>query len=711
MARTLMLLATEAGLGKSVVALGLVEQFERGGARCAYFKPVGLDGGAEAEPDLDFLCRAMGWGPDRCRQAVTAAEVGEAVRAGRKDEVLDRILEVHGELAERFDVVVCEGVDSMANFPMLEGDINADIARNIGAEVILVAGCSCPEEGADGERIVSDMLVHIRNMRERGLHLAGLLVNRVEPRRQVEVSDACRRAARQEGLAYLGALPELPVLSRPTVGDIVRALDARVLAGRNAMEVRIGDVFVAAMGMENVLHHLTDGCLILTPGDREEILLAAGAAFSSHMARPSAVALTGGFEPRRRVLALVESLTGDRLPVLQTDRLTYEAAIAVEKVHPSLLDDLDQKAAAVRGAFEEFVEVDRVVRQRPDSGPVVVTPRRFLRRLRDLAARDRKRIVLPEGDVDRILKAADQLRRTRAVEPVLCGLSEEVERRAAQLGLDLAGVEVVDPHTDPAFEDYVHTLVELRKHKGLPESMARDLMHDRTYFATMMVHKGRVDGMVSGATTTTQATLRPAFEFIRTAPGFKTVSSVFFMCLPDRVLVYGDCAVIPNPTVEQLAEIAIASAQTAASFGIEPRVAMLSYSTGDSGKGEDVDRVREATRLVRERRPDLLVEGPIQYDAAIDPTVARTKMPDSQVAGRATVFVFPDLNTGNNTYKAVQRSAGAIAVGPILQGLRRPVNDLSRGATVTDIVNTCYVTAIQAQDIQAREAAGEGGAR
>ncbi|MEK7704997.1 MAG: phosphate acetyltransferase, partial [Myxococcota bacterium] len=259
-------------------------------------------------------------------------------------------------------------------------------------------------------------------------------------------------------------------------------------------------------------------------------------------------------------------------------------------------------------------------------------------------------------------------------------------------------VTIVNPRTDREFDDYVKTLLELRKHKGLPEDMARDLlMTDRNYFGTMMVYKGRADGMVSGSTTTTQATLRPAFEFVRTKPGIESVSSIFFMCLPDRVLVYGDCAVIPNPTVQQLAEIALASAETARAFGIEPRVAMLSYSTGTSGKGEDVDRVREATALVRQRNPKLLVEGPIQYDAAIDPVVARTKLPDSKVAGQATVFIFPDLNTGNNTYKAVQRSANAIAIGPVLQGMRKPVNDLSRGATIIDIVNTVIVTAIQAQ--------------
>ena len=227
--------------------------------------------------------------------------------------------------------------------------------------------------------------------------------------------------------------------------------------------------------------------------------------------------------------------------------------------------------------------------------------------------------------------------------------------------------------------------------------MARDTMTDVSYFGTMMVHRGLADGMVSGAVHTTAHTIRPSLEFVKTKPGISIVSSVFFMCLADRVMVYGDCAVVPDPTAEQLADIAISSAETASAFGIEPRVAMLSYSTGESGSGADVDRVREATRLVRMRRPDLKVEGPIQYDAAVDATVAKVKLPGSEVAGHATVFIFPDLNAGNNAYKAVQRAANAVAIGPVLQGLNKPVNDLSRGALVTDIVNTIAITAIQAQ--------------
>ncbi|HEU6436709.1 MAG TPA: phosphate acetyltransferase, partial [Nitratidesulfovibrio sp.] len=326
-----------------------------------------------------------------------------------------------------------------------------------------------------------------------------------------------------------------------------------------------------------------------------------------------------------------------------------------------------------------------------------ITPMMFEFNLIERAKQNRMRIVLPEGVEERVLRAADILARREVADIILLGDADKVGSKVSELGLDLDGVQIIQPNLSPKFEEYAQTYFELRKHKGISIERARDTMNDVTYFGTMMVHKGDAEGMVSGSINTTAHTIRPAFEFIKTKPGFSIVSSVFLMCLKDRVLAFGDCAVNPNPTAEQLAEIAINAAHTARIFGIEPRVAMLSYSTGSSGKGADVEKVIEATRIAKERAPELLLEGPLQYDAAIDMDVARTKLPGSQVAGQATVFIFPDLNTGNNTYKAVQRAAGAVAIGPVLQGLNKPVNDLSRGCTVPDIVNTVAITAIQAQ--------------
>ena len=408
--------------------------------------------------------------------------------------------------------------------------------------------------------------------------------------------------------------------------------------------------------------------------------------------------LTGGLIPDA-VHQLVAGYGHAGIPVIAVDGDTYTVTAAVTAVRGSITARSPRKIATAVGLFEDGVDTSALLKQITQARPTRMTPLMFEHALIERARADRRHIVLPEGNDDRILLAADQLLQRGVVDLTVLGTERDIRARAGALGLTLPGVRIVDPLTSPDRADFAATYHELRQHKGVTADMARDQMGDVSYFGTMMVHKGLADGMVSGAAHTTAHTIRPAFEFIRTAPGRKVVSSVFLMCLADRVLVYGDCAVVPNPDAAQLADIAVSAAGTAAMFGIEPRVAMLSYSTGESGSGEDVDRVREATALARQLRPDLPIEGPIQYDAAVDPDVARTKLPGSPVAGRATVFVFPDLNTGNNTYKAVQRSAGAVAIGPVLQGLNKPVNDLSRGALVPDIVNTVAITAVQAQNL------------
>lgn len=693
MAEPLMIVATEPGVGKSVVALGLLDHLQRQGARACYFKPVRLEMGPGH--DAGFIHRTLHLPmAEELLTAVSSAEVLCAIRSGRYDDVLDRILESYERLAKDHDVVVCEGVDSVRAFPALESDINVDIAKTISAPVVLV--CNGIDRSADV--IAENALLASGALQERGAEILGVIVNQVDPTQQTELADALRRSLQQSHISLFGVLGRLPALGNPRLSDVVRELGASIIAGQDHLETWVTSVLVAAMSLEHALRYLKNGSLVITPGDREEILLAAAAAYASDgTPRPSGIVLTGGFEPRPMVMALVQNLSHGKMPILQVTEPTYETAVRVHAIEPALEEHQTDKVEFIRAEFDEHLELDPLSFKREGTARVE-TPRRWLWHLREKAQDSPQTIVLPESEVDRILQATEVIRRQRLAKVILLGEDAVVRKSAERLGVVFdADVSIVDPVTDSRFEEYVHTLFELRKNKGLSELAARDLMRDRTYFGTMMVHTGRAHGMVSGATTTTEATVRPALQFVKTRPGFKSVSSVFFMCLPDRVLVYGDCAVIPNPTVEQLAEIALSSADTARAFGIEPRVAMLSYSTGASGKGQDVDFVREATALVRQRNPELMVEGPIQYDAAIDPGVARTKLPNSSVAGRATVFVFPDLNTGNNTYKAVQRSANAIAIGPVLQGLNKPVNDLSRGATVTDIVNTVMFTAIQAQ--------------
>jgi phosphate acetyltransferase len=513
--------------------------------------------------------------------------------------------------------------------------------------------------------------------------------------------DDIRRRARAvlpaEQTLYV--LPETEALAKPTIGEISKTLGGECLCGEDeALNQVVTDYKVAAMEIPDFLNYIEDGSLIITPGDRSDIILASLAAdVSAAYPRVAGLLLTGGLEPAENVQRLLAGLRRTKVAILSVPMDTFRTALAVNRVESTILPGDDRKIAAALGVFEQNVEVKDLQQRIAVHHSERMTPLMFEYQLVHRAKAERKHIVLPEGSDERILRAAEILTLRGVADLTLLGNPDKIRGRIGELGLQLAEIPIIDPVNSPKRDEYAAIYYELRKHKGISEQMAQDALADVSYFGTLMVYSGDADGMVSGAVHTTQHTIRPSFETVKTKPNTKLVSSVFFMCLADRVLVYGDCAVNPNPDAEDLADIAITSAGTAAAFGIEPRVAMLSYSTGASGKGADVEKVREAVRIARARRPDLKLEGPIQYDAAVDASVARSKLPDSEVAGHATVFIFPDLNTGNNTYKAVQRSAGAVAIGPVLQGLNKPVNDLSRGCTVTDIVNTVTITAIQAQ--------------
>jgi phosphate acetyltransferase len=477
-------------------------------------------------------------------------------------------------------------------------------------------------------------------------------------------------------------------------------MDARVLYGGEHLDRLAYHYLIIAMRIRNYLGHLKNNALLITPGDRSDVILSALQAHQSqNYPSIAGLLLTGGLTPPASVDLLLSGLS-DIIPILSVQTDTYQTAMNIGNVRSYITADNQSKIKLSLRLFERHVDIIALEKQLsalPDQG---ITPKMFIYNLIQQAKSDKKHIVLPEGNDERILRAAASLLRNNVVELTLLGDPEEVKKGIYKLGLhrELAGVPIINPADSPKATEYAKMLIELRKHKGMNMDMALDQLTDVSYYGTMMVYMGDADGMVSGAAHTTQHTIRPALQFVKTKPGFSVVSSVFFMALPDRVLVYGDCAVNPNPTAEQLAEIAISSADTAVAFGIkEPRIAMLSYSSGESGKGEDVVRVRTATQIAKERRPDLILEGPMQYDAAVSADVAAAKMPGSKVAGKATVFIFPDLNTGNNTYKAVQRETGAIAIGPVLQGLNKPVNDLSRGCTVEDVINTVAITAIQAQ--------------
>ena len=694
--RNVYLAAVEPGSGKSMVALGLMEALSRRLGRVGYFRPV-IATDAAPDDDIELLRRRY-----RLAQAyeesyaVTLDDLRAMSDRGQYDVLLKRILEAFRRLDRSTDLVLVEGGDFTGASRAVELDFNAELANHLGCLVLLVVRGSSrsADEVLDAARLAHGSLV------ARGCTILATICNRVDP---AVAADLRRRLPEAVGEEPAYVLPEVPALDAPTVAEVARALSARFLRpadGAEAASARreVHNVIVGAMSLPNFLEHVGDGDLVITPGDRADLIVGGLASrLSGTYPDLAGLLLTGGLVPEPPILRLVDGLRAVGVPVLTVGTDTYQTAAAVGGVRGALTADNEQKIATALGLFEEHVDTAALERRIEVTPSTRVTPLMFEQELIERAKADRRHIVLPEGNDDRILQAAEQLLRRGVVDLTVLGAEDQVAGRAASLGLDLAGLRVVNPQTSELREGFAETYYRLRRHKGVGPPLARDLMVDGSYFGTMMVHEDLADGMVSGAAHTTAHTIRPAFEFIRTAPGVSVVSSVFFMCLADRVLVYGDCAVVPDPDAEQLADIAISSAGTAAMFGVEPRIAMLSYSTGESGSGADVDKVREATAIARGRRPDLLIEGPIQYDAAIDPEVARAKLPGSPVAGRATVFVFPDLNTGNNTYKAVQRSANAVAVGPVLQGLRKPVNDLSRGARVADIVNTVAITAIQAQ--------------
>lgn len=674
----------EGDTGKSTIALGILHRLAAAVARVGVFRPI-TRLGEHRDYILEMLLEhtTAGLAYDDC------VGVGYQQLHEDPDTALADIVDRFHRVAGRCDAVLVVGSDYTDVAAPSELSMNARIAANLGAPVVLAVKA----KGRTPEQVVQVVELCIDEIAAQHAYTAAVVANRCDPAEMTEVAAAL---AGIDPRTYV--LPEEPLLVAPSVAELRDAVEGTPVQGDLALFDReVLDVLVAGMTAEHVLERLTEGIAVITPGDRSDVVLAV---LSAHAAEGfpslSAVILNGGLTLHPAIGSLVSGL-GLRLPIIETRFGTFETASRVAATRGRVTATSNRKIDTALSLMETHVDVEELLTHLAFPIPTVVTPQMFTHRLLDRARADRKRIVLPEGDDDRILKAAGRLLDRGVADLTILGDEAQIRGRAAELGVDLSAAQVLDPRTSELCDRFAEQYAQLRAHKGVTREQARDVMRDVSYFGTMLVHNDMVDGMVSGARHTTAHTVRPAFEIIKTQPDVSTVSSIFLMCLAHEVLAYGDCAIVPDPTAEQLADIAISSARTAAQFGIEPRVAMLSYSTGTSGSGADVEKVRTAAELVRQRAPELLVEGPIQYDAAVEPSVAKTKMPDSKVAGHATVLIFPDLNTGNNTYKAVQRSAGAIAIGPVLQGLNKPVNDLSRGALVEDIVYTVALTAIQAQ--------------
>ena len=688
MASSLYVASLEPRSGKSVVALGLMELLSARIERVGYFRPV-VSG--EDDPRSDLI-RAR-YPAARVGHAYASEDVEDLMAEGHSEELYRGILEHFRPLARESDFVLCDGTDYTGVSSTYEFAFNAEVANHLGAPVlILVNGRSRhPDE------LVESVAVARESLLREGCTLAAIIVNRVDP---AEIDSIEGAIASVPGREPTFAIPEHDLLGMPTFAEIVDAIGAnpvRTFEGRPE-DREVTGYKIAAMALPHFLDHVGQGALVMVPGDRSDLIVGSIASrISSAYPNIAGLILTGGLTPEPQILALIEGLDEARVPIYSVETDTFRTAQDVANVAAVIRPTSERKIATALGLFERHVDREALARQIDVTRSDRVTPLMFEYDLLERARAADKHIVLPEGEDERILDATELLRRRDVARITLLGDPDRIRTRLMSRGLATDEVDVVDPTTSPLRERFAARYQELRAHRNVTLEAAHDLVLDVNYFGTMMVEAGLADGMVSGAAHTTQATIRPALQVIKTRPGVSIVSSVFLMLLDDRVLVYGDCAVNPNPSSEELADIAISSSNTAAAFGIEPLVAMLSYSTGSSGTGEDVDRVRAATELVRSRRPDLRVDGPIQYDAAVDASVGSKKLPESSVAGQATVFIFPDLNTGNNTYKAVQRSAGAIAVGPVLQGLNKPVNDLSRGCLVDDIVNTVAITAIQAE--------------
>lgn len=691
MNRSVYVITPTAQSGKLLISLGLMQMLQRTTTKVAYFKPL-IDSHEPKDNHIDTILTHfkinMAY---EDAYAFTRSELSEMENQGKLNEVYETIINKYKKLEEQFDFVLVEGSDFKEEGSVFEADFNASVAQSLAMPVLLVTRDSFTTVA----NLVHNVIAEVHSFLAKDLNIIGLFVSRCT-KDVKEVKEKIDKHLRYE--IVVSVIPNDEELTKPSMQEIADHLKAHVLFGADKLENVAKSSIIGGMQLANYLPRMQEDCVCVIPGDRGDLIVGTMLAnISPKYPNVAGIVLSAGFLPERSIVNLMDG-TQKPLPVLAVPTGTFETANKVANIKTRIYPANQYKIKLCLDLFEGAVDAESLSEKINSVKTESITPRMFQYNMLVTAKKLQRHIVLPEGTDDRILTAASNLAKDKIVYLTVLGNPDSIKAKVTQLGLywDDERIKIIDPENSEKYKEYSHTLYELRKSKGLELAAAEDLMLDVSYYGTMMVYKGEADGMVSGAVNTTAHTIKPALQFVKTRPGFNTVSSIFFMLLHDRVLVYGDCAIVPNPTAEQLAEIAMSSADSAKAFGITtPKVAMLSYSSGASGSGAEVEKVRTATGIVKEKRPDLLVEGPIQYDAAVDPVVGRSKMPNSPVAGQANVLIFPDLNTGNNTYKAVQRETGALAVGPMLQGLNKPINDLSRGATIDDIYNTVVITAIQ----------------
>ncbi len=687
--KSLFISAAEANAGMLLVSMGMMEVLKRNLYRVAFFRPI-IANSEKQDRDIEFMIGHFDLDIEYEQSYGFDIEYVENMIANNKIKILiNQLIEKFKALEDEYDFVLCEGIRLSYLSANLPYDLNMKIAQNFSSPFINVI--SAKDESAK-EVYESILIENEKLVSQGGTHFA-TFVNRLSKEQKEFLEEKLQH---YNYTTFM--LDEVEELGLVSIEDVLESLGAKPLLLADKDHTRsIRGVKVAALSLDNFLDHIEDDDLVIVPADRSDIILGLlGALYSKNYPNISCIVFPFDMRAHPNIKKLVEGLEDFNLPVLSVDDDTYQTAKKISHIRSRIRSNSDRKIALALGLFHSSVDVTFIEQKIQTTQSDVMTPLMFEYKLFALAAANKKKIVLPESNDERILRAAEIILHRGVAEIILIGEEEKVKETYLRLGLDLSEAEIIDHCNSELMREFVEYFYEMRKAKGLTREAAHDAMLHVNYFATMMVELGYADGMVSGAIHSTGDTIRPALQIIKTQKGVEIVSSVFFMCLDTKVLVYGDCAVNQDPSAEELAQIALSSAKTAAAFGIEPKVAMLSYSTGESGSGADVEKVRQATKIVQQKDPQLLIEGPIQYDAAVNKLVAQKKLPNSKVAGEANVFIFPDLNTGNNTYKAVQRSSNAVAIGPVLQGLRKPINDLSRGCLVADIVNTVAITAIQA---------------
>ncbi|ARV07890.1 phosphate acetyltransferase [Polaribacter sp. SA4-10] len=694
MSKAIFITTVESDSGKSLVSLGLLRMMLTKSSKVGYFRPI-INKVKNSNYDnhintaINFFKLDIDY--DDCF-TYTQNEVIELLSEGKEEDVIHTIIAKYKKLEAKYDYVLVEGSDFSGQGGFTELDVNLMIAKNLGIPVLIVGSGNNKTK----KDFINTMQLSYKSFIEKEVDVIGLIANKIEADEVDYIGKELKKIIPKN--IQIDIIPKVDFLANPTVREVVEALEGKIIFGEQFLDNAIGSYSTGAMQLRNYLTRIKKNALIITPGDRADLILGAlQANASTNYPKIAGIILTGSIMPEEAILKLIEGVQST-VPIISVDGGTFDVSNKIGAIKSKIYATHNKKILLSLDTFDTYVNAEGLTNTLTSYNSVKLTPSMFQYNILQKAKAHRKHIVLPEGDDERIIRAAARLQLLNIVDLTLLGDRKAIQLKCDQIGtqLDLNKVNILNPANSIHNDDFAKTLYEARKHKGMTETTACDLIHDVSYYGTLMILNGLADGMVSGAVHTTMHTIKPSLQLIKTKPGVSVVSSVFFMCLSDRVSVMGDCAVNPNPNAEQLAEIAISSAASAEAFGIEAKIAMLSYSSGSSGKGEEVEKVRKATEIVKRLRPELKIEGPIQYDAAVDMSVAKTKMPDSEVAGQASVLIFPDLNTGNNTYKAIQRETGSLAIGPMLQGLNKPVNDLSRGCTVDDIFNTVLLTAIQA---------------